>query len=236
MRCSRGCGRSIAIVRPTRRQIASKASAVRCSPSCGKSVSMVRCRGICDSSVWRGGNFFLSMELTAAHRSAVPVTKARVPTARHHAASGSWCNGSAAPASSRPADISAGGSAFSCRLHQQPVVGEQSRAERRQAVGHACPAACYRAGALCYFGRWPARRAGSSSRCGRYRHWFGPARLTSADTATARNTAPAEIRNANIYLLLSAVYGTMGADAELVGERAEAFHTTSMLSGAVRTP
>ena len=54
------------------------------------------------------------------------------------------------------------------------------------------------------------RRPGprSSSRRSRYRDWLGPARLMAAETATARNTAPAAIRNANIDLFLSAAKGS----------------------------
>ena len=45
----------------------------------------------------------------------------------------------------------------------------------------------------------------------------------AAETATARNTALAEIRNANIDLLLSAAKGMLGADAELKGDALKRF-------------
>jgi hypothetical protein len=45
----------------------------------------------------------------------------------------------------------------------------------------------------------------------------------AAETATVRNTTPAEIRNANIDLLLSSAEGTIRADAEPRGETLKRF-------------
>jgi hypothetical protein len=47
----------------------------------------------------------------------------------------------------------------------------------------------------------------------------------AAETATARNIAPAAIRNANIDLVLFSRQGHDEADADVAGERSELFHT-----------
>lgn len=57
-------------------------------------------------------------------------------------------------------------------------------------------------------------------------YWLGLARLMAAETATARNIAPAAIRNATIDLLPSADE----VDADVAGECSELFHTMQTAS------